>query len=220
MIPRVLCDCRISKKIEDKLTQLGYSVMKIQKNKIFDEPISAHPDMNYFILNDCIYSVRTFVCCGKLLKYPDDVLLNGAVVGKDIICNREHFSQNIIRFAESNDYRIINVKQGYAKCNIALVSEKDKAVITEDAGIAETLRNYSYDVLKLDCHCVKLFPYEYGFIGGASGKLSENILAFTGRIEEHAEYDRIRRFCNKYEVEPISLSDEPLYDYGSIFVMR
>ena len=35
-------------------------------------------------------------------------------------------------------------------------------------------------------------------------------------LRKHPEYEKIRRFCRKYDVMPVSLSNEPLTDYGSV----
>lgn len=228
----VFCDCRISDKIRNRLEELGCKVSLIYKNTFFDEPVCAHADMNLLKIGKKLFiSSKTFVRTeleaveteGEYnkdtipLKYPNDILLNCAVVGKDIICKENCVSRSVLNYATECGYRIVNVKQGYAKCNIAIVSKN--AVITEDKSIYETLCRTGYDVLLLKTHSVNLEPYEYGFIGGASGKLDDNTLAFTGNIEKHPEYEKIYGFCKKYNVTPISLSDEPLYDYGSIVVV-
>ena len=69
------------------------------------------------------------------------------------------------------------------------------------------------------CFCkrtVLILKVEYGFIGGASGKIAPDKIAFMGDISLHPEYDRIKRFLYKRDIEPISLSDEPLTDFGSL----
>ena len=80
---------------------------------------------------------------------------------------------------------------------------------------AETAKN-GFDVLLLQKNCVNLEGYKYGFIGGASGKIAPDKIAFMGDISLHPEYDRIKRFLYKRDIEPISLSDEPLTDFGSL----
>ena len=45
------------------------------------------------------------------------------------------------------DKKTINVKQGYTKCSILPV--KEKAIITNDKGIYDTLKNEDFDILLL-----------------------------------------------------------------------
>lgn len=227
----VFCDCRITEQIKCNLTQLGYTVSPVEKNVIFEDSVSAHADMNVLKIGDRVFiSSKTFVRTSDNvteiegeykryapLKYPDDILLNCALVGNDIICKADSASKSVLDYAKKIGYRIIDIKQGYAKCNIAVVS--DKAVITEDKSVADVLGKNGYDVLLLKTHSVKLDPYDYGFIGGASGKLENNMLAFTGNIELHPEYAEIDSFCKNHNVKVISLSDEPLYDYGSLVLI-
>ena len=125
-------------------------------------------------------------------------------------------------YADENGMDIINVKQGYSKCNICVVS--DNAIITEDSGISKECRKYGIDVLLLKTKSIKLNGYDNGFIGGATGVLdytnskSKKIL-FAGNVQNHPEYCDINLFCNKYGAELVSMSDEDLYDYGSIIVI-
>ena len=63
---------------------------------------------------------------------------------------------------------------------------------------------------------VKLAGYSYGFIGGASGKISSDTVAFCGDIDTHPDSDAIRAFLSKYGIKALSLDDNSLYDIGSI----
>ena len=110
---------------------------------------------------------------------------------------------------------MIFVRQGYVKCNITIVNETKKAIITEDDGIAKALCARGYNVLKLTTHSVSLEPFPYGFIGGASGTFGDAVV-FAGDIALHPEAEKIRAFCRRYEKEPISLGTGTLYDYGSL----
>ena len=41
----------------------------------------------------------------------------------------------------------------------------------------------------------------YGFIGGASGKISDNTVVFFGNAEMHPYYSSIRELCSKNKIE-------------------
>lgn len=143
--------------------------------------------------------------------YPDDAAYNVANTGKYIIHNFKYTDRKVLM--EISGERI-NVAQGYTKCAVCIIDEN--SVITEDEGIAQTLNRHNIDVLKISAGDVKLSGLDYGFLGGASGKLSENTICFTGDITAHRDYKAILEFCQRKNVKPISLCDGPLTDIGSI----
>jgi hypothetical protein len=57
--------------------------------------------------------------------------------------------------------------------------------------------------------------HQYGFIGGASGKISENEILFFGDITAHQDYKKIAGFIEKHGCKIISLNF-PLTDFGGI----
>ena len=62
---------------------------------------------------------------------------------------------------------------------------------------------------------ISLPPYEYGFIGGASGECREEIY-FCGDVKTHPSSREILEFIDKHGKKAISLSDGELLDIGSI----
>jgi hypothetical protein len=109
---------------------------------------------------------------------------------------------------------IVRVKQGYTKCSTAVI-DKD-SFITGDHAIYKDLINRNYNALMVTNKGISLNGFNNGFIGGCCGKIDKNLLAFTGRIENHVDYNNIRAFCNNLGVDIISLSDKELYDYGGL----
>lgn len=231
MITKAIVSSLASEKILYKLNEFGINTLKLFGNMKYDIPVKQHPDMYithcssdelFYLANFCSivgdvdfpFSVIEPVDNKGLIKYPHDVLLNAAVLGDKLICCKKHVHNEIIEFALKNDIQVVNVNQGYVKCNLCIVD--DNSIITEDRGIANTLTKVGVDVLLLEKHCVNLEGYEYGFIGGASGKISDVELAFFGDIKKHLEYERIKIFLSKKGVRPVSLSDEPLTDLGSL----
>ena len=49
-----------------------------------------------------------------------------------------------------------------------------------------------------------------------SGLLGRKLLAFTGSLGAHPDGERIKEFLHSRGVEPLELTDGPLYDVGSI----
>ena len=234
LVKKVIVSCDITKQMENSLSAYGIKSYKLYGDMKCDEAVKNHPDMYllhfsedliFYAKNICSVigesdlnlnyrGIQPLLDCSETIEYPKDVFLNSVVLGNRIICNRKFLHQDALEFALQNNYDIINVNQGYTKCSICVVNEN--SIITEDAGIAKTLSDFGFDILFLENHSVMLPGYKYGFIGGASGKSSQDRLAFFGDIRKHPEYNNILSFLIKHDVEPISLSHEPLLDLGSL----
>ena len=224
----VVVDFRISNKSENELKKLGYRVIKTQKNPNVCDAICGHPDIVLCKLKNHDFVVDTtfrglLLCCegnfiiGKSLlkdKYPFDIAYNSALVGNKLFCNEKYTDKAILDYCINKDIKILDIKQGYAKCSICTVS--DNAIITADKNISNTAIKNDIDVLLIENKGIILNGYSEGFIGGATGLIEKDLLAVNGNIELHNDYQRIKAFCAKYGVNVVSLSDEPIYDIGSI----
>ena len=144
-------------------------------------------------------------------EYPRDVAFNAALVGDRLICRRDAVSPPVAGLYNEND--IVNVRQGYAKCSVCVVN--DNAIITADPSIAREAEKKGIDVLSVSPNGVRLDGYDCGFIGGASGADDENVY-FCGSVDLHPDGEIIKDFCRKHGKSAVSLSDEPLYDYGTL----
>lgn len=218
----------ISKECENTLNMLGVCVIKTKPHPKLYNAVKQHPDMIIHHLGDnniCIeptamYAANSLpnanVCSGKSIgrEYPYDISYNAARVGGYLICNRRFTESIILENAIKSGVEIIDVKQGYAKCNICVISEN--AIITSDKGIAEALRNISIDVLFIDDSAVKLKNFSHGFFGGATGKIAPDKIVVNGNIKFHKSGDEIMDFTKKYGIEIISLNDNQIEDIGSI----
>lgn len=226
---KVLLDTRINRKSVETLIKLGYEPVFIPECKNLQKPVSAHPDMSVFTIDCVIFTTRELVhlfgdrevvVCKREeepLKYPKDIMFNCAVVGNNVLCKIDNTNKKVLEYLSLNNYNIVNVNQGYAKCSTCIVS--DNAIITEDENIEQAAIKSGIEVLKIKKGFVNLDGYEYGFIGGASGLLNNNLLCFNGNIEKHPDYSRICGFCRKFNVEILSLNDDVLYDVGSIIAI-
>ena len=64
---------------------------------------------------------------------------------------------------------------------------------------------------------IELDGYDYGFIGGAGGRIDDNTVIFFGNIEKHPDYISIKEFCAKHSVTIKCLcKNMPLTDIGGI----
>ena len=101
---------------------------------------------------------------------------------------------------------------------MAVVS--DNAIITSDPGLYSLCLKNQIDVLRISPGYIELEGYDYGFIGGCCSLLAPDILAFSGAVEKHPDYQNIRSFCLNRHVFPVSLSGETLYDIGGMIQLK
>jgi hypothetical protein len=228
----VVADNRIDKKCETALTERGFELVKLPPFSSLQEPVSAHPDMLFFAAKGRLVCHRDYFSVSERemlrianasglsldlsdeavgTEYPRDVLFNAAAIGDKLICRRDTLSEKVAELYSED--KIINVKQGYAKCSVCAVN--DNAIITADRSIAKEAEKNGIDVLLISQSGVRLDGYDCGFIGGASGCDGEKVY-FCGNIDLHPDGERIRAFCERQGRKAISLSDEPLYDYGTL----
>lgn len=231
----VIIDYRTDEEIVISLKKLGFKVIPTTFNDSVSTPLCGHADMQICKCADDLYvcapvcfeyykkrlaEYNVKIICGNTdldCNYPGDIAYNVAWMGKLMIHNFKYTDLYIRQFAIQANLKTINVSQGYSKCNICIVS--DNAVITSDRGIYNTLIDNNIDVLLISEKNIGIVGWEYGFIGGASGKISKNTLAFCGDITAHPDYRKIADFCLKYDVKCVSLSKKRLMDLGSIILV-
>lgn len=224
--------------IINKLNTMGYNIIISEPNKALDVPIRSHtdcllfkPDKNTYFIEEGNYhnlvNILTKDEEQNLFKeknitkvsvikspYPDDVKLNAKVFGKKILCNTNTVSDYIKAYALKNNYKLIHCNQGYAACSTVKLT--DNAAITDDLSVYNTLSSIEIDCLMVSKGSVKLKGYSYGFIGGCCGMIENNLIAFTGNIDKHADSELIKNFFMKHCIDYINLSDGELIDIGGI----
>ena len=227
----------LSKKCQKSLSSMGFDILALPSYTRLEERVSSHADLLIFPIDKNIFvhgeytdnipsltdtlSVRGYEIfpidetVGD--SYPKDVLLNCLTVGSYIFAKTDSVSKSILEYAKSHGYTAVNVNQGYARCTACPLSKN--AIITADGSIARAAESVGTDVLKISDGGVTLDGFPYGFIGGACGVFEDRIF-FAGDLLSHPDGEKIADFCKKHNKEPISLSDEPLQDVGSIFFFR
>ena len=198
------------------------------------ESIRCHPDIHFFKLDDhtIIHSpavnfdvLRTLAERGIDLirgeekpfgKYPDTAGYNAIRAGDVLFHNREHTDGKILAECAKRGLRVVDIKQGYARCSVIAVG--DRALITSDRGIAVSAREEGFDVLLLPAGNIELPGEGYGFIGGASGNMPDGTVVFLGDIRHHPEGSEISAFLDKNDVKSMILTGFPLYDAGSLLI--
>ncbi len=145
-------------------------------------------------------------------SYPNDIKLNFAVLGNQVIGNFKYADKQL-RSLVFDKYKI-DVRQGYCKCSVLVV--KKNAVITDDESTHRKMSQNGIDSLLISKGDISLHGHEYGFIGGASGKISSNDVVFFGDIKKHRDFEVIKAFLSKYECNFLCTDESPLRDIGGI----
>lgn len=143
-------------------------------------------------------------------KYPENILLNAAIIKDRFFAHKNSISI----FNEFKDFNFYPVNQGYAKCSTCIIN--DNTAITEDESIFSILKNTGLDVLKIKKGDVRLKGMNYGFFGGASCKLSSDILAINGQLRYNSDKDIIISFLRNHSVHIVELKSGQLEDIGGI----
>lgn len=197
----------------DKLLNFGITPLKTCLNRAFQRPVAYHADMNIAKIDEEIFiaeSQRELISQIEKIgynphiignfspDYPNDVPLNVAVYGKTAVINRKTALPEIVIALETQGYRINYVNQGYTGCSLLFVNEK--AAVTTDSGIYSSLHNVM-DILLISPDGITLAGYDYGFIGGSARLIDEKFMLFFGDVSKHRDYDDIRRFLKKHDVD-------------------
>lgn len=234
----MLCvtDCRLPRACRNELLRLGIEPILLPPHPLLSAPVASHTDLLIFTVGKTVLTHKSYAAiaerelsrigeCGYKIKlcetaigksYPNDVSLCACATKNYVICNVNHTSAHVVSLAKQADLELVNVSQGYAKCSCAALS--DGAIISADAGICKAFSAQGGEALFISSGHVALPPYQYGFIGGASG-LCGDTLYFAGSVERHPDYERIRDFCARHGTAVHSLSCEALFDVGSMIFL-
>ena len=232
---KLIIDNRMRKIEKNKLKELGYELIEINSNRTVYSEISSHVDIfctkikNNLIIEDSQYNlikeninreIKVIKGTTKIEnRYPTDIKYNVCIVGDYAIHNFSYTDKKIYEILKKENYNLINVKQGYSKCSIAVIDEN--SIITADEGIYNTLKQYNFDILFVDYNLnIKLLnEKEYspmkGFIGGAISRIGNNIF-ISGDIEKIDNNKTIKKFIQKKGLGVISFNNLEVIDYGGI----
>ena len=227
---RILVGEGISAKCEKSLEKMGYNVIKLPKFDRLQEGVAFHADMLIFSYEDSIITHAEYYKENRKIldlagirvkttdepvskEYPKDILFN-AVLTKDRILFSKNDSTSVL--IKDLAEKTVNVRQGYTACSTCRVD--DDNFITTDAGLYRTYNENGINALLVDKNDIFLPKYDCGFIGGCSVVLSDSV-CFFGNIEEHRDYEMMKKFIQECGKRIISLSDEKLTDIGGAVVV-
>lgn len=241
----ILADFRMRKEEKEYIESLGYEIIEVTYNPDLYDEISAHVDISYIKINDTIItSPDKFVDFSKITEcivgktklsseYPKDIPYNVCIMGKNAIHNFKYTDAVIKDKLNKESFNLIDVKQGYTKCSIAVIDEN--SCITTDMDIAKKLMDNGIDVLFVYEPDIKLLKrtnqnetkqnrmfFEYsdmqGFIGGAMTRIDDEIILF-GDVNKLLNKDKIINFARSRGLKFKWFEGLDIIDYGGVVVV-
>jgi len=232
----VLIDERTPQEVKHSLHALGIKTIENPISQAVDPAICGHPDLFVHPLGGRKVLVHPDVSPAlksQLLQqdfeillgntrlrsnYPFDIAYNIARIGSKAFHYWKFTDPVAVEILKMKGVELINVKQGYSKCSVAIVGEN--AIISSDGPICHKAEEKGIHALQIRPGFIALKGMSHGFIGGTCGLLAHNILAFAGDIEKHPDGKKIRHFLDTHGIQCIALSSMPLVDIGSIIPLK
>ena len=225
----------IGKRYEPELAQSlgaqGIEVIWLPDNKDIDPRLAGHADLSVFASDGYIVAAKgVYPAIVNLLtnrgctvieaereqgpEYPRDVGLCVCSTGKYTLYDPKTVDPAVAPLLRG---RLVPVNQGYARCAAAVVD--GHSIITADAGVSRAAKNAGMDVLDIEPGHIELRGYDHGFIGGASFKINNNVVAFTGKLTGHPDEGRIYEFLARHGQKALILTDKPIFDIGGAIAL-
>lgn len=229
---QIIADYRTSEVTKAELVRLGFSVIETKPiSKLYNE-VRGHADMQIHIVNGkAICEPTVYGYYKEALKgvdivrggvelserYPSDIAYNTCGVGNYAICKTEYTAHEILKEYRNMGAIILNTRQGYAKCSLCVIDKN--SAITSDNGLYKLLKEHGINILKIREGFIQLGKMN-GFIGGASGLIKPNLIAFNGDLRTHPDCENIKSFCRNSGADIVSLNKGPLIDIGSFTAVQ
>ena len=189
----------------NKFNENGVILSKYLQNSELFERLNA---LGY----DCVITENA-----ESKEYPYDAGLNVCQIGTNLIYNSKTICELLNNRLEAIISNRIDCRQGYTKCAVCIADEN--SIITADRVIADKAKDAGMDVLLINDGIVDLDGFDYGFIGGATFKLSKFKMAFTGTIESSSEKNAVEKFLSERGIEAVYLTQNKLFDIGSAILI-
>lgn len=232
-VSKILIDKKIQKDIQDSLEKIGVAIIKTDSKERLYSAVNSHPDMSFVHIReniivvepttkaDMIYMLEKEgfrVIRGETVlesRYPKSIHYNVCIIAGFAIHNTKYTDPILRELIDKEDMDWVHVNQGYSKCSISVVNKN--SIITSDNGIAKIMERKGFDVLHIPPQkTIKLKGLDYGFIGGASGLLKDDIWALTGALDTLESAKEIEDFIKQKNLQVLSLTKGEVWDIGSI----
>lgn len=223
---------------KDFVRQSGYNIVEVNHPDQVSKPVSTHPDIFMCKIefpNSNNNSTFFYGDIKKLeSKYLDEAIYNACATGKYFVHNLKISDSEILDWAEQNALEIVDVPQGYTRCNLLPVGPSN--FITSDRGIFKALSKAGADVLLISNKNIVLKGYDYGFLAGCAGIISANknfehlpscydsslvksaeyTVIFNGDLSAHPDFKEIIDYINNCGLNALWVRGKKLADIGSI----
>ena len=197
------------------LAEKGREVVYVRAASNVYAAVSAHPDIYMCAITD---GTERRIIRARVQEpgfaYPDCIAFNALCLDKYFVHNLRYTDARLLNAAVAAGKQTVNVRQGYTKCSAVVVD--GESVITADNGLAAALEALGdVNVLRIQPGYVSLPGHSYGFLGGASGRVDDE-LVFSGDLSVHPDFAAICDFVQKRGVKLKYFPEYPLEDIGSI----
>ncbi len=231
-----IADFRISHEMEEKLSAEGVECLKTVRCKELYEAVEGHPDMmllhlggNKVVVAPNIYEEMAPILEKKgfavtkgatwlVRNYPGNIAYNVLIMGNLVFHNIKYTDPVVIEELEKDNKILVNVSQGYTKCSVCILDSR--TIITSDIKISETAEKYGIESLLIKPGGIGLKNMSYGFIGGASGLISDKNISFAGKLDCLEDCEEVLSYIKKKGFEITELSKGKLIDYGSVIPLK
>ena len=228
----------------EEIRALGreFAVLPLPPDPDLPLPVACHPDMIFAEAAGALFFSRrygetypalvaelsrlsgmpaVFSDAPRSPEYPRDVGCDALVwrrrEGPPILAGLlDALFPELLARAREAGFLCVHVRQGYAACSCIALPD---ALFTSDDGIAKALSRVAENVYSVPKEGILLPGYGEGFLGGASGVLSEpdRLRVFFSGDPASMEYaETLSRLLDRHRADPVLLSDSPLCDRGGI----
>lgn len=230
----IIASASMPEQARQRLAEMGEVVWLNPSDKAYPS-ISAHPDIFFFCKDErycesviCAENVDISLPEGiKVVKgvkpvghaYPETVPYNAVGVGNMLVHNLKYTDEKILELYGKISTKTvqINVNQGYTRCNLLALDERN--FITSDLGIKKGAELCGCNVFYVDPHQITLPGHEHGFFPGCCGLYGDTMVV-CGALKHLKECKELRKFIRRNGMKIIELYDGELVDVGSIFFVR
>lgn len=228
----LLVDYRTPESERLELQALGFHVVLSEELDFLYDAVKGHPDLQFLsacgklICHKGMSAGKAQELAGlgvsitlteKALKlpYPGHIILNAAVSDDLLVHRLKDTDPSVLEAFEG--LKRVDVRQGYTRCSLSYVGQD--AYVTNDDGIARTLRKLKKNVLHLPYGDVQLEGFSHGFLGGCLSRVeigSDQLLLITGDLACYQYGKTLADFLQHIGIIPYPIGTGRLKDRGSI----
>jgi hypothetical protein len=234
----IIVDQRIPEEAKRNLSAFG-EVLEFFTTGITYEAISGHPDVFFCQTpQGLIAAPNTPGIFLERLKehgvtfetginpvgtvYPNTARYNAVFTAKYLIHNLSFTDPSLLSLTngpgehDESKFKIINVNQGYSRCN--LLAFNQDTFLTSDHGIQKALSGAGLNVTYISPADTVLPGFKHGFTCGCCG-IKDNNLFLIGNLNFCMDQDIIDSFVQENKLSLVELYNGPLFDGGGIFFL-